>query len=66
MNREIVPVKLQVILGVFGDNLKAIIFRNTQSFNHGVVHNLANLLAVFRSLAFEQIDSYKWHEILLE
>src|ERR1700688_1265184 len=61
MNAEIIPVEEQLSLGVFGDDLEAVIFGDGEAVQQSLVDDLTNLGAIFRGLAGEKIDADEGH-----
>ena len=61
MNGEIIPVEEQFRLGMFGDDLEAVIFGDGEAVQQSLVDDLTNLGAIFRGLAGEKIDADERH-----
>jgi hypothetical protein len=57
MDSEVIPVELQAIFGMLGDDLEAVVFGDIQHIHHRLVDDLTNLCAVFRRPALQQVDS---------
>jgi hypothetical protein len=51
----------EVLRLVFGDGLETIL-RNSQTLDHLVVHDIRDGSAVFRRLAFDEVDTCEWHD----
>jgi hypothetical protein len=51
--------------GVLSDDLKAILRRNGNGFNHGAVNGIANFLQVRFLLAFKKRNSNQRHQAIM-
>jgi hypothetical protein len=61
MNAEIVSIKLQLCLGMFGDDLEAIVLGDSETLEQRLVNDLTDLGAIFGRLALQKIDSDERH-----
>ena len=53
MNAKIIAVKLQIVFGMFGNDLKAIILRNIECLYHCAINNLAKAFTILGCFSFE-------------
>src|SRR5271156_2532035 len=61
MDAEIVTIKRQVALLMFGNHLEAITLGNGKNIHKGLVDNFPDLSAIFLRFSFDEVDPNNWH-----